>query len=193
MLKINEIFYSIQGEGYYTGMPAIFVRLAGCNLSCPFCDTDFRVNRVMCEDEIIKDIKTYKNKNVILTGGEPLIQNLDKLIKKLKANGFNIHLETNGTIDTKLPFDWITVSPKSMINIKKANEFKIIVKASDKLSKIKKLVLKLKKITPLIYLQPCWDKNPEITRKNTEVCVKYVKEVKDCRLSLQTHKLIGIK
>lgn len=193
MLKVTEIFHSIQGEGYNTGLPVVFIRLAECNLSCPFCDTDFRVNFELDEKEIIEQVKLFNCDNTIITGGEPLLQNLDKLIEELKGIASNILLETNGTIDTELPFDWITISPKAQVNLKEADEAKIIVKHSDTIQEVKKKIEEVKEIAPLIYLQPCWDKDMEITKKNIETCVNYVKEIRGCRLSLQTQKLIGIR
>jgi 7-cyano-7-deazaguanosine (preQ0) biosynthesis protein QueE len=123
MLKVNEIFFSIQGEGGVIGLPSVFIRLAGCNLRCEFCDTKYALDegKKMSEGEIIKNV--WKNsggiKRVTITGGEPLLQNITKLISMLKFRGFQVIIETNGTIipDEKLCFrlnigDLFVVSPK---------------------------------------------------------------------------------
>ena len=113
-LKINEIFYSIQGEGHYTGTPAVFVRFAGCNLNCWFCDTEFHSFTEMSEDEIVAEASQYPSRYMVITGGEPTLQLTASLTSKLHAIGFYIMLETNGT--QPLPegciVDWITCSPK---------------------------------------------------------------------------------
>lgn len=103
-MKINEIFYSIQGEGNWAGLPNIFIRTAGCNLRCSFCDTiyAFDVKQEMTLSEIVKEIKKYKCKHICITGGEPLIQiETNRLIDILCNKGYRICLETNGSIDIK--------------------------------------------------------------------------------------------
>ena len=103
-MKINEIFYSIQGEGNWTGLPNIFIRTAGCNLQCSFCDTKyaFDVKQEMTIKEILKVIKSYNCSYICITGGEPLIQKeTNELIDILLTKGYYICLETNGSIDIK--------------------------------------------------------------------------------------------
>ena len=106
MKKINEIFYSIQGEGYYTGVPAIFIRFSGCNLNCEFCDTDHSLGKIMSDEEILDIIRKFPAKHVVLTGGEPSMQLDDCFLSLLKAQGFYLQIETNGTL-TK-GFDAVT-------------------------------------------------------------------------------------
>ena len=98
MKKINEIFYSIQGEGYRTGTPAVFIRFSGCNLKCPFCDTQHSSGREMSDEEIIKEICFYPTRFVVLTGGEPGLQVDREFINKLHQAGKFIQIETNGTV-----------------------------------------------------------------------------------------------
>ena len=115
LYRINEIFYSLQGEGRWTGVPMVFIRLSGCNLACSFCDTPDKESKQFTELALLERIKEYPTNRVCITGGEPLIQNLDSLIRVLKDSQFKVHLETNGTLplpDT-LP-DWTCVSPKTM-------------------------------------------------------------------------------
>lgn len=195
MLKINEIFYSIQGEGRNTGMPAVFVRLSGCNLKCSFCDTKYEEYQEMLTLEIVKIIEQYNCPNVIITGGEPLIQDLSDLFYQLKSKGFDILLETNGTINTDLLFDWITMSPKDYtnLNLESWNEVKIIVGEKDDKQSVDTAVKMLREICPaIIYLQACWVEAEEQRKRNIYNAVNLVKEM-NLNLSLQTQKLINIK
>ena len=112
MKKINEIFYSIQGEGYFTGTPAVFVRFSGCNLRCPFCDTEHKEGKMLSDDEIIAEIRRYPALHVVLTGGEPCMQVTYDLVDKIKATGRFVQIETNGTLVPPVNIDWITCSPK---------------------------------------------------------------------------------
>lgn len=119
--NINEIFNSIQGEGVYTGLPATFIRFSKCNLKCKWCDTDFENSHVMTIEEILSEISKYKTKSIIITGGEPLvtayqdIYKFQKLLDELVYNGFEVHIETNGTFllgDIIKYLKHITISPK---------------------------------------------------------------------------------
>ena len=97
MIKVNEIFYSLQGEGYYVGSPAVFVRLSGCNLRCPFCDTQHECGTKMSEEEIVAEVAKYPARLVVITGGEPSLQLTRSLVNALhNANRF-VAVETNGT------------------------------------------------------------------------------------------------
>ena len=98
MRKINEIFYSLQGEGYHTGTPAIFVRFSGCNLKCDFCDTQHEEGKMMTDDEIIAEVKKYPAVTVVLTGGEPSLWIDDELIDRLHEAGKYVTIETNGRL-----------------------------------------------------------------------------------------------
>jgi 7-carboxy-7-deazaguanine synthase len=141
-LKISEIFPSVQGEGLRQGEPTIFIRLAGCNLRCAFCDTKYARSGGI--DVTIEEIATrvaalrrhYPAPWVVLTGGEPYAQNLGALIRRLRADGFRIQIETNATICRPWPADWITVSPKpprwsyDPRFRRRANEVKLVVTKS---------------------------------------------------------------
>jgi len=125
---INEIFYSIQGEGTYTGTPCIFIRLAGCNLSCVWCDTLHKSKYFEEEEWILHELARYACDKVVLTGGEPLTQNLDPLLVALRLAGYSIHLETNCTLPLpSIGFDWVVVSPKSIEGL----DFKTLDQAND--------------------------------------------------------------
>ena len=118
--KVNEIFYSIQGEGKHTGMPAIFLRLSGCSMGCPFCDTKyaFADGKGMNNLEILVALSAFPCKTVVITGGEPTEQNLPALMSLLKSAGYCIHLETNGANDTDVSLaDFVCVSPKMKVSL----------------------------------------------------------------------------
>ena len=96
-MRVNEIFYSLQGEGFFTGTPSIFIRFSGCNLKCPFCDTDHSPHTEMSPQEIAKASSAYPATHVVLTGGEPSLQVTEELIELLHAEGKFVAIETNGT------------------------------------------------------------------------------------------------
>jgi len=124
-MKINEIFYSVQGEGFHTGTAAIFIRFSGCNLRCDFCDTDHSFKREMTQKEILKEIAQYQCKFVVLTGGEPSLQLTQEFITLLQENNYYVAIESNGT--KELPnADWITISPKEQWVVKKGDELKLV-------------------------------------------------------------------
>lgn len=187
-LKVNEIFYSLQGEGPFSGSAAVFVRLATCTMACPWCDTKYaqKVNFLLTEKEILKEIKKYPAKLVILTGGEPCEQNIIPLVKLLKKNKYQVHLETNGSVDIdRKYFDFVCVSPKKYISkemLKKADIIKLVIDDKTTLKEI----LKYKKYN--LYLQPNSAK-----KENTSKCVRIVKKYPQVHLSVQMHKLIKIK
>lgn len=131
-LNISEIFYSIQGEGVWTGTPMVFVRLAGCSMGCDFCDTKYSWNngQEMIVEKILGEIKEFKSNRVCITGGEPLEQDVSTLIFILNEAGYKTHLETNGAWKIPGGFDWITVSPKKDVlfeNLFRADEIKCVI------------------------------------------------------------------
>ena len=112
MRKINEIFYSLQGEGFHTGTPAVFVRFSGCNLKCSFCDTRHEEGILMSDEEILRAISAFPSNVVILTGGEPSLWIDQAFIDLLHRAGKYICIETNGTKPLPKGIDWVTCSPK---------------------------------------------------------------------------------
>jgi len=189
MLQLSEIFYSIQGEGTWTGTPAVFVRLAGCNLACDFCDTDYSIKSFASIDEIVANVREQGGDcpMVVLTGGEPLAQaDAPALIEALRRDGRRVHVESNGTIYTDLPDDvWLCVSPKERVDrrmAERANEAKLIVDG-----RVPEEHLSLFSGKPTILLQPEGNKPP-----NVALALEYAKRhPQRFRLSLQTHKFIG--
>ena len=114
--NVNETFQSLKGEGLFTGVPMSFIRLAGCNLNCTFCDTKFATGIRLTKEEIYDRIKEYHTRRVVLTGGEPLYHDgIYELCDYLKDRKYKIHVETNGTFPPPFPFDWVTVSPKNSL------------------------------------------------------------------------------
>ena len=108
-MRVNDIFYSLQGEGYHTGRAAVFVRFAGCNLRCSFCDTEFDSYREMTADEIVTAISQYPARFVVLTGGEPTLQVDEAFVDLLHQHSFEVAMESNGTRPAPQNLDWLTV------------------------------------------------------------------------------------
>lgn len=191
MYRVNEIFYSLQGEGYWTGTAAVFVRFSGCNLRCEWCDTEFESYVEMSADEIKDRIARFvplhdQDKPIIvLTGGEPSLQIDEALIACLRALGMRIHVETNGTRAIAGQVDWITVSPKHSSvahGVLAANEVKVVYTGQD--------VEPFHQIAAEHYfLQPC-DQHGQMNIKET---IDYIQQHPWWRLSIQTHKLLHIK
>lgn len=192
MKKINEIFCSIQGEGYHTGTPAIFIRFSGCNLRCPFCDTKHEEGQRMSDEEIIEKIKDYKPSLVVLTGGEPSLFIDEGFVEKLHAIGKYVAIETNGTHKVPSNIDWITCSPKSDF----CDKADVVVERCDEL----KVVYTYQNIDKWLdiealyyYLQPCdtkdEQKNKEMISSVMEKCIDNPK----WRISLQTQKILNVR
>ena len=178
LLKVNEIFYSLQGEGPHTGMAAVFLRLAGCRMNCPFCDTKYAAaqGQEMTDGEIISALEQYPCRNVIITGGEPTEQDFAPLARTLKKRGWTVHMESNGAQDADVSdIDFLVVSPK-----KHVHEY-------TDLSEIEKYFPYANAHTA-VCLQPESNK-----QENIDLCVKLVKQHPFLRLSLQTHKLANIR
>lgn len=193
--RINEIFYSLQGEGCHTGRAAVFVRFSGCNLRCPFCDTDFKSYREMTVDDIIHAVSQWRaSAFVVLTGGEPSLQVDDTLVDALHREGFYIAIETNGTHPLPKAIDWVTLSPKNRF-VDHAPAL-----AAEKVDEVKVIFDGIHDPEPwgapgdpYLNLQPCDTGNAERNREVTRQCVEYIKQHPKWHLSLQTHKFINIR
>ena len=194
---INDIFYSLQGEGHNTGRAAVFVRFAGCNLRCSFCDTEFDTYREMSDEEILAAISGYPARFVVLTGGEPTLQVDEAFIELLHQHGYEVAMESNGTRPAPRNLDWLTVSPKvrseklEVRSEKVADELKVVF--DETTAPESYLSLLTSNFSPLLYLQPC--DTGDVVRNEAIIarCVEYIKEHPWWRLSLQTHKLVGFK
>ena len=198
MYRVNDIFYSIQGEGYNTGRAAVFVRFAGCNLRCGFCDTEFDTFREMTDDEIVAEIAQYPARFVVLTGGEPTLQVDEAFIDLLHQHGFEVAMESNGTRPAPTNLDWLTVSPKvgerCLVKGERRipDELKVIFDENT----APETYLPLPSTphpSPHLYLQPCDTGDAERNALIIQRCIDYIKEHPQWRLSLQTHKLANFK
>lgn len=191
-LNVNEIFYSLQGEGGRVGQASIFIRLAKCNLACDFCDTDFERGVKMSVEEVLAEIEKYGCKWIIWTGGEPTLQLTDAIVARFKEEGYLQAIETNGTRRVPAGIDYITCSPKQHFEkvrelIPVVDELRFPIQKGDSLPDISVLPK-----TERYLLSPIFD-DQEIIQENVDYCVTLVKENPPWALSLQVHKLIGIR
>lgn len=185
--KVNEIFYSLQGEGYFTGTPSVFIRFSGCNRACPFCDTDFSAFTPMTADEIVTEASRHEGRHAVITGGEPLLQLDSALIEALHDAGFFIAVETNGSLPVPDGVDWVTCSPKARPwAITRCDELKIVYHGSIDMDHAASSIA-----ATHLFLQPCTD--PATGMANTAETVRYILKHPWWRLSLQTHRLLGIR
>lgn len=189
-MRVNEIFYSLQGEGHFSGVPSVFVRLSGCNLRCPFCDTDFTSFTEMSEEEIVTEAVRYPARHIVLTGGEPTLQLTDSLVHRLHEAGFFVQIETNGTHPVPDGIDWVTCSPKAggRVVLTEVNEVKMLYHGDGtELSATDDIKAEEHRLQPLDTGRP--DRNEEIVRS----AVRYVLDHPVWSLSLQTHKILNIR
>ena len=198
--RVNEIFSSIQGEGVRAGTPNLFLRFSGCNLKCSNedeyagfnCDTEFASGRDLSISEIIHelaDVDHGKCKSIILTGGEPSLQIDSELVSALKAAGYYLAIETNGTVVLPTDIDWVTVSPKSAehtIVVRTANEVKYVRRKGQAIPRTV--------VTADHYLvSPAFEADGSLKRETLEWCLDLVKANPPWRLSLQLHKWLNIR
>lgn len=191
-LNVNEIFYSLQGEGGRVGEASIFIRLSKCNLSCSFCDTDFEEGVDMTLEQLESEISQYPCKWIIWTGGEPTLQLTDASLLFFKEKGYKQAVESNGTKPISDLFDYITCSPKIKYEkvssiISRVDEIRIPVKVGDMLPPIDILPKAVK-----YYISPIFDGDVP-NEDNINYCIELVKQNPAWSLSLQMHKLIHIE
>lgn len=191
-----EIFYTIQGEGAWSGNAAYFVRLAGCDVGCVWCDVkeswDASKYPSLSAAQIIEKFEPTNCKMVVITGGEPAMYDLTALTTELKKSGYRVHIETSGAYPLIGDFDWVCFSPKKFKNPVEnfglvANELKIILfnKSDFEWAEFYKKNVNEK---CLLYLQPEWTKSAKINH----TLIEYVKKNPEWRVSLQTHKYLNI-
>jgi len=211
--RVQEIFYSLQGEGQWTGRPMAFIRLSGCNLNCSFCDTVHDQPKDMTTEEILEQVVAYPTSKVVLTGGEPLIQPVLELLTELRARRFAIHLETNGTQplrDLEDYFSWIAVSPKSPVetlseDIFLADEIKFLCGLPGWENYIKDVLERFghQLNRTKLYLMPIAKSKhfhkglgrsrEELIDVNIEAAKSYCLHHSDFSLCIQMHKVLGIR
>lgn len=195
-LPLMEIFHTIQGEGCHTGKSACFIRLAGCDVGCIWCDVksswDASEHPVWKVSDIVNEAKKYPAKIAVITGGEPLMYNIDLLINELKKSGFSIHIETSGSHPLSGKPDWICLSPKKFKQPLKeiyslADELKVIVYNK---SDFDWAVSEASKVTKKCHLllQPEWDKREKVL----PWIIDFVLLHPEWQISLQTHKYLGM-
>jgi 7-carboxy-7-deazaguanine synthase len=194
-LKVVEIFYSIQGEGANTGMPAIFIRLSGCNLNCWYCDTEWHNFIEISIHEILNTIQQYPCKNIIWTGGEPTLQLTDEMLNHFE--GYFHCIETNGTNPVPAGIDYISCSPKVSPETLKRNflfidELRYPLGKGEKLPKIEALPhAKNYFISPLFLGDE--KERMDLNRENIDYCIDYILNNPGWKLSIQLHKLLDIQ
>lgn len=196
LLPIMEEFYSLQGEGYNTGKAAYFIRIGGCDVGCEFCDVkeawDASLHSPTNIDQVIERAKLYPAKSVIITGGEPLLYNLNPICEKLRSLGIETILETSGSSRMSGYWDWICLSAKRNLpaleeNLYMANELKMIICNNDDFEFAENYSEKVNKECKL-YLQPEWS----VSNNMMPLIVEYIKLNPKWRISLQSHKYMKI-
>jgi organic radical activating enzyme len=191
-----EHFYTLQGEGFHTGRAAYFLRLGGCDVGCVWCDVkeswDANNHPKVDINTMLQYIKEAKAEMAVITGGEPLLHNLEELTQLLKSNNIETNIETSGSSQLSGSWDWICLSPKKFKEpllevIEKANELKIVVFNKSDFEWAEKYAALVNSNCKL-YLQPEWDKSSQMLPQ----IIEYVKQNPKWKISLQTHKFLQI-
>jgi len=196
MLPVMEHFYTLQGEGYHQGKAAYFIRLAGCDVGCVWCDVkdswDASKHPKVELDVLIEKVKKNPAEIVVITGGEPLMHNLDELTESLHKEGLKTHIETSGAHPLSGSWDWICLSPKKFKAplpeiVTKANELKVVIYNKADFEWAEKYAALVAQHCKL-FLQPEWDKAAQVT----PLIIEYIKAHPGWELSLQLHKYINV-
>ena len=192
MYELVEVFESMQGEGRNTGRPCVFIRFAGCNLKCPWCDTDVTKRFSLSLEDLVKEVKGFKAKSVILTGGEPtLVKEMPELVAALKKNGYWIGVETNGTSAADwLGFvDYVACSPKrgAELALTAADEVRVV--AEDEATAEFCREVRGKIAATDYYVSPC-DRGGKIDFATAK---SVLSQLDGWSLSVQLHKILGFK
>lgn len=198
-MRVNEIFYSLQGEGYHAGRPAVFVRFSGCNLQCPFCDTQHEAGTEMGEQEIVAAAKLLTPHSsllpplLVITGGEPALQLTASLVEALHAVGERVAVETNGTLLLPPNVDWVTLSPKSLWLgeeaapvLTRADELKVLFDGGHDPAAYDHIDATHRFLQPMDTGDAA--RNAALMRQAADYCLRHPQ----WRLSLQIHKIIDI-
>ena len=195
-LPVVEVFHSVQGEGSWAGTNAFFIRLAGCNVGCSWCDTkeSWNLHRYSYQpvDEVVLKAQTANPAIVVITGGEPLTHDLSSLTSHLHDAGLKVHLETSGAYPFSGNFDWVVFSPKQSRSphpsvYSRVDELKIVVVNAADLERAEQ---EARKVPPAAvkYLQPEWN-----TPDSYNLIFEYVLQNPEWHISLQTHKFLGVR
>ncbi len=196
MLPVMEAFYTLQGEGFHQGKAAYFIRLAGCDVGCVWCDVkeswDKNLHPIQSIEQIVTEARKFPARLVVITGGEPTMYNLEKITTDLHKEGFATNIETSGSHRLTGTWDWICLSPKKFRPplpgiLLKANELKIIIFNKSDFAWAEKYASLVSRNCKL-YLQPEWDKAETVT----PWIIDYIKKNPQWQLSLQIHKYIHV-
>lgn len=195
-LPVMEAFYTIQGEGFHQGRAAYFIRLGGCNVGCFWCDVkeswDADKHPKVAVNDIVHEACAQPGRLAVITGGEPLMHNLDELTWQLQSQGFETNIETSGSFALSGRWDWICVSPKKFRAptpeaLKAANELKVIIYNKNDFAWAEKNAAQVSESCKL-YLQPEWERAALMT----PLIIDYIKQNPRWELSLQIHKYINV-
>ncbi len=196
LLPVMEHFYTLQGEGFHQGRAAYFIRLGGCDVGCVWCDVkdswDAKKHPKYEVGNMKSEVEKTPARVVVITGGEPLMHNLDELTNELQSAGLKTHIETSGAHPLSGSWDWICLSPKKFKAplpeiLPKANELKIVVFNKSDFDWAEKYAARVSADCKL-FLQPEWDKATEVT----PMIIEYIKANPKWELSLQIHKYINV-
>ncbi|MEA5467009.1 7-carboxy-7-deazaguanine synthase QueE [Leptothoe sp. PORK10 BA2] len=195
-LPIVETFHSVQGEGLWTGVSAFFIRLAGCDVGCPWCDTKIswstKPHGEVAITDLVQQAQAAQPFMVVITGGEPLMHDLTPLTQALKQAGLRLHLETSGAHPFSGEFDWVSLSPKRFKPPQpeiytQADELKVVIAHGEDLTWAAAQAERVSAATVKL-LQPEWS-----SAQSQQLVFDYVKQHPDWRISLQTHKFLGVR
>ncbi|HJW18322.1 MAG TPA: 7-carboxy-7-deazaguanine synthase QueE [Flavisolibacter sp.] len=195
-LPIMEHFYTLQGEGVHQGKAAYFIRLGGCDVGCVWCDVkdswDSSKHPLLEIEYLVEQVKLAGSPIAVITGGEPLLHNLDELTRQLQKAGIRTHMETSGSSPLSGSWDWITLSPKKFKAplpevVEKASELKVVVFNKSDFEWAEQWAARVSPECKL-YLQPEWDKAAIVT----PMIIDYIKAHPQWQLSLQIHKYINV-
>lgn len=193
---VMEHFYTLQGEGRYSGQAAYFIRLGGCDVGCVWCDVkeswDRDVHPLFSVTQLVTEALKYPGRIVVITGGEPALHNLAALTEGLQGAGFRVHIETSGSTELSGSLDFITLSPKKFkaplaSALAKAHELKVVVYHKSDFKWAEEHAAQVGMHCTL-YLQPEWSKKEEMT----PIIIEYIQQNPRWQLSLQTHKYLNI-
>lgn len=196
VLPVMEHFYTLQGEGFHQGRAAYFIRLGGCDVGCVWCDVkdswDAEKHPKYTIEQLVAEVKKTPTRLVVITGGEPLMHNLDALTSALKEAGVETNIETSGAHPLSGHWDWICLSPKKFKEplpgiLPHANELKVVVFNKSDFDWAEKYAALVSPSCKL-YLQPEWDKAAQVT----PLIIEYIKANPKWELSLQVHKYINV-
>ena len=191
-----EHFYTLQGEGLYSGQAAYFIRLGGCDVGCVWCDVkeswDAAAHPQMSVEAIVAAASSHPGRTAVITGGEPAMHDLAALTQGLKAAGFRTHIETSGSSPLSGELDFVTLSPKKFKAplpeaLQQADELKVVVYHKSDFGWAEQHAARVRPDC-LLFLQPEWSKREQVT----PLIVEYIRQHPEWRLSLQTHKYIGV-